>query len=61
MSLEVLPDLFNGVEFWCIAWKPFDMKTRVVFSNFPDDRTLVDLSLIPQENNIASQMMKKIP
>ena len=61
MCLEVIPDLFNRVEFWCIAWKPFDMKTRVVFSNFFNDRTLMDWSLIPQENNISSQMMKQIP
>ena len=32
MSLEIVPDLLDGIEFRSITWEPLDMQARVILS-----------------------------
>lgn len=56
VSLEVVPDLFDGIEFRRIAREPLDVQAWVLPSDFFDDGSLVDLCLIPQQDYLSSEM-----
>ena len=58
---EVLPDLFDGIEFWRVSWEPLKMEARVSSLKFRHSGPFVNLSLIPQEENVASEMVQKRP
>ena len=50
VAFEVIPDLFNRVEFGCIAWKPFDMKAGIFYKDCLYGWPFVDSCSVPQEN-----------
>lgn len=59
MALKVIPDLFNRIEFGCIAWKPFDMKTRIFYKNLLYSWPFMDLCFVPQKDNMALDMSEE--
>jgi hypothetical protein len=59
MAFEVIPDLFNRVEFGRVAWKPFDMKAGVFYQDRLYDWSFVDSCSVPQENYRSSDMSKE--
>lgn len=59
VSFEVFPDLFHWIEFWCIARKPFDLESRIVPEDLINERTFVDLAVIPEQNDVSVQVIQK--
>lgn len=56
VTLEIIPDLFNRIEFWCISRKPFDMQTRKLVSQLRHHGSLVNLTIVPKKDDLPSQM-----
>ena len=56
MPLEIVPDLLGWIEFWCIGGKTFDMKPGICLANRIDRRALVDLTPIPEQDDVPAQM-----
>lgn len=59
MAFEVIPDLFNRVEFRRVAWKPFDMKAGVFYQDCLYDWPFVDSCPVPQENYRSLDMSEE--
>jgi hypothetical protein len=55
MALEVIPDLFNWIEFGRIAGERFNAEPRIVLLKLGDERSFVDTTIVPQEDNRSSQ------
>ena len=51
MTLEVVPSLFDRVEFRGILGKELRLQTGVVQEYFSDNRPLMDLALVPQQED----------
>lgn len=64
MALKVIPDLFNRVDFGCVAWKPFDMKAGIFYKDFLYHRPFMDLCFVPQKDymslDVSEESMQKI-
>lgn len=61
MAFEIIPDLFNGVEFRRVTWKPFDMESRIVCQNPPDLWSFMNLTTIPKKDYGSSNVTEHCP
>lgn len=59
VALKIIPDLFNRVEFGCIAWKPFYMKTGIFNKDLLYDWPFMDLRFVPQKDYMALDMSEE--
>lgn len=59
MTFEVIPYLLDRIEFWRIAWKPFNMKSRVLLEQASDEWSLVNTAIVPQQDDRAAQVPQK--
>ena len=61
MAFEIVPDLFNGVEFRRVTWKPFDMESRIVCQNLPDLWSFMNLTTIPKKDYGSPNVTEHCP
>lgn len=54
VTFEIIPDLLDWIEFWCITRKPFNMQTRIVHSKFPHHWPFVNVTIVPDDDDLAS-------
>lgn len=59
VTFEILPDLLNRIEFWSISWKPLNAQSLVSTSEFSNDWALVDAAIVPDQNDIATQVTEE--
>ena len=59
MALEVIPDLFDRIEFRGIAGEPFNMKSRIFLAQSSNEGTLVNAAIVPQQDDRAAQMAQE--
>jgi hypothetical protein len=57
VSFEIVPDLLNWIEFWGIPGKGLDMQARVVLPQLGNIGSFVDAPLVPEEDNVPTEMM----
>jgi hypothetical protein len=57
MAFEIIPDLLDGVEFWRITGKRFDLKARVSMSQSSNKWALMDAAIVPQQDDRAAQVL----
>jgi hypothetical protein len=57
--LEVLPNLFDRIEFRCISRKPLNVQTWMLSSEFRNNRAFMNASIVPNENDIAFQVTEE--
>ena len=56
MALEVIPDLFGGIEFGGIAGEWFNVESGIVRPQLGDEGSFVDGSIIPQQYDRPPQV-----
>src|ERR1035437_7954477 len=61
MALEIVPDLFDRVEFLSILGEEFGLQALVVQEYLSDDRPLMDLALVPRQNDRPGQLSQQAP
>jgi len=59
VTFEVLPDLFDGIEFGRVSWKPINVQTWIHCSELCNDRSFMNASIVPNQNDIASQVTEE--
>jgi hypothetical protein len=59
MALEIVPDLFDRVEFRRIAWESLQVKPRKCLADSLDGWSLVDSASIPEENDVTAQVTQQ--
>ena len=60
-GLEVIPDLFVGIELGSVCRKTLDMEPRVTSEKLTDRRTVVNRSSVPEQDDVAAQMTEQQP
>lgn len=61
MAFEVIPYLFDWIEFGGVSRKPFNVQPRVVVTNPLQMGTFMYLSPIPEYDHLAAQMAEEHP
>jgi hypothetical protein len=61
MPFEVVPELLDGIEFWGVSWELFDLQAGVGLLHCRDRRPPVNRALIPQQDDMTSQMVQERP
>jgi allophanate hydrolase subunit 2 len=61
MTLEIVPDLFDGVKLGRISWKPFDMEPRILCQDLPDLGPFVNIATIPEQDYWFPYMTEHCP
>jgi len=56
VALEVIPYLFSGIEFRSVAGERFNVDTGIVPPQLGHERSLVDSSVVPQEDDWPPQV-----
>jgi hypothetical protein len=56
MTLEVIPDLLDGIEFGCIAGEHFNVEPGIVFLHLTDEGSFVNATIVPQQDNRPTQV-----
>ena len=59
MTLEVVPDLLDWIEFWRIAGEPLNVKPGIILSQLSHIRSFVNAAIVPQQNNRATKTSQK--
>ena len=59
MSLEVVPDLLDRIEFGCVGGEAFEVEPGESVAHRVDRRSLVNLSAIPEEDDLPTQMLEQ--
>ena len=61
VAFEIIPDLFDRIEFRCVCGKAFQMQARVVAADLRNVWALVDSRLIPKKDDVSAQVVQKFP
>lgn len=56
MPFEILPDLFNRIEFRRVSREPFNMEPWMSLKNRPNERALVDFPVVPEQYDFSSEV-----
>ena len=60
MALEVIPDLLGRVEFRGVLGEELGLHAGIVEQHSPDRRPLVDLALVPQQDDGTGHVAKEL-
>ena len=61
VALEVVPCRFDRIEFRGILRKEFRLQARVVQEHLSNDRPLMDLALVPHQDDRPGHMLQEAP
>ena len=61
VAFSMRPDMFNWVEFGCVARKPVDMYSFGLLQECFDVDSLMDRSVVPDQKNMIAQMAQQVP
>ena len=56
MALEIMPDLFRWIEFGSVTGERFKVETGIVPPQVGNERSLVDSSVVPQQDDWTPQV-----
>jgi hypothetical protein len=59
LGLEVIPDLFVGIEVRRVGWEAFDMEPWVTLEKMFECRTPVNTPAIPEDHDVTTQMTQQ--
>jgi len=61
VPLEIVPHLLDGIEFGSILGEEFGVESRVIQQQLADDRSFVNLALVPEKNDRTAQVLEEVP
>jgi len=59
MPLEVVPDLLDRVEFWCVSGKAFEVEPWKSIADRVDCWPFVNLASIPEQDDMSAQVLEQ--